>query len=400
MKRLYSVFVSFGVVFSAFAQKPALSFDTVKNLPFISNAQISDDGRYFAYLIDEPTSHTRRLKVLSVDKGWDKEIKDVKGEASFANGSHLVITKRGQDTLCLQNLGNDQQELIPQVKSYIVSKSGAADWLLYQLDNADKQLVVRNLASGKQQSFSTVSGYQLANGDQAAVIQQRLSDSAFALSWVDLAKGTKLRIWQGKSHGRFRFTADGHAIAFFGSTDVPRKNGLWYFNVADDKAHVLFTENNPDDSIQGLNFAYLIGFNDRGDKLFFTLQEIISKDTVGGLASVDIYSYKDPKLQSQQLKELQGRPTEYTYVFDFPGHKTIPIERKNDHLINFITEQQRHDFVLIRSDRGGATNDEWNWNPDALSSIYLVSTVDGTRKCLSKDLPEEASYSYSLSPNH
>jgi dienelactone hydrolase len=401
MKRLYAVSVAFCVALSVVAQKPTLSFDTVNNLPSIRNVQISDDGRYFAYVIDDPVFHTQTLKVRSTDQGWEKEIGDVKGEASFANESHLLITTRGQDTLCLQELGNDRQELIPQVQSFSASKSGAADWLLYRLDNADKQVVVRNLASGKQQSFSGVSGYEFAHGDRAVVLQEQNPDSTSSLRWVDLVTGTNTQIWQGKSHGRLKFSLQGNAVAFFGSTDVRGRNGLWYYKAGDDKAVILLAENNSDDSTQGLNFGYLTGFNDKGDKLSFTFQATIKRQTEGGnLANVDIYSYKDPKLQSQQLKELKGRPLECTYFFNIQSHKFVVIERKNEHLMSPITELQRQDFVLIRKDGGGATYDEWNWNPDALSSVYLVSTADGTRKCLSNDLSEGASYSYRLSPRN
>lgn len=381
-----------------FAQKPVIDTSAYGKLPSVGAAYLSNNGEYFYY-----ESHSKKGYQI-ITKGtcnaWEKEISDVKSQVSFANGGHLLIVKRGQDSLCLQTLGSDQQEFIPHVGSFNVSKSGKAEWLIYQLNSPGNELVLWNLATGKQQSFSNITDYQFCTRDQAVVLRQKVGDSSSSLGWLDLDKGTLVPIWQGKSRGGFKFSSDGKTMAFVGSSDVSGKSALWYYKKGDEKASMLITENSSDGLTQSLNLGYLIGFNNTGDKVFFTVQPIKSNHIPDpNLASVDIYSYKDPKLQSQQLKELQKSPPGYTYAFDLSAHKLIPLEQENEHLISRIEDQQKSDFVLIRKEGGGDVRNEWNWNPVALTSVYLVSLVDGTRKCLRKDQPDPASLSYQLSPN-
>jgi len=379
-------------------EKPVIDTSVYGKLNGVGAAIINNGGEYVYYKNYDKTGY--RVTIKGTHNAWGKEISDVKGQVSFANEDHLLITKRGQDSLCLQTLGSDQQECISHVASFDVSKSGKAEWLMYQLNSPGKELVLRNLANGKQQSFSNITGYQFSTRDRAAILQQQVGDSSSSLGWLDLDKGTIVTIWQGKLHGVFKFSSDGKKMAFTGSSDEPGKSALWYYKADGEKATMLIVENTADGLTQGLTLGSLIGFNNTGDKVFFTLQPIKSDKTPDpNLASVDIYSYKDLKLQSQQLKELQKSPSGYTYVFDLSGRRLIPLEQENEHLIGRIEDQHKQDFVLIRKENGGDV-DEWNWNPAALSSVYLVSMVDGDRKYLCKDQVEPVLRSYQLSPDN
>jgi dienelactone hydrolase len=188
-------------------------------------------------------------------------------------------------------------------------------------------------------------------------------------------------------------------MAFSGSSDVPGKKSVWYYKSGDEKARLLITENSADDLTQGLILAYLRGFNSTGDKLFFTFQPYKSVKIINpNLASVDIFSYKDPKLQSQQLDELK-RDAVYTYVFNLAGHKLIALQKENEHLMIDFRNLGKQDYALLQEDGEGDVDDEWNWNQAALTSVYLVNVTDGTRKCLSKDQPALVSHYYQLSPD-
>jgi dipeptidyl aminopeptidase/acylaminoacyl peptidase len=380
----------------ASAQKPVIDTSVYEKLGGLRASNLNNDGEYVYY-----ESYDKRgcwvVHIKATHDVWTKEITDVKIE-SFANEGHLFIAKVGQDSLCLQTLGSDQQEVIPHVSSFKVSRSGKAEWLMYQLNNPGKELVLRNLATGNQRSFSNVTDYQFSNMDQAVLLQQA-RDSVSSLGWLDLNKDVLTAIWQGKSPGGFKFTSDGKAMAFSGSSDVPGKKSVWYYKSGDEKARLLITENSADDLTQGLILEYLRGFNSTGDKLFFIFQPIKSvKIRNPKLASVDIFSYKDPKLQSQQLQELQSDAV-YTYVFDLAGHKLIALQKENEHLMIDFNNLRKQDYVLLRKDGDGDVDDEWNWNPAALTSVYLVNVTDGTRKCLSKDQPALVSHYYQLSPD-
>jgi dienelactone hydrolase len=379
------------------AQKPVIDTSAYGKLLDISPVYLNNDGKYFYYKSYDKTGY--RVTIKDIHDTWKKEITDVKSIVLFANQGRLLITKCGMDNLCLQTLGSDQQTVIPHVSSFNISKNGKAEWLMYQVNSPGRKLVVQNLTTGDRHFFYNVTDYRVGTGERALLLQQ-VSDSVSSLGWLDLNNDILTLIWQGKPPSDFKFTSDGDSMAFTANSDVSGKNALWYYKTGDDKARMLAFENCSDGLMHNLTLGRLIGFNNTGDKLFFTLQSTKPSNTPDpNLASVDIYGYKDPKLQSEQLKELQ-RNAVYTCVFDFSGHRFIRLEQENEHLLEYFGNWRKHDFVLLQREGGGDVHDEWNWNPAALTSVYLVSTIDGTRKCLCKGMPDVVAKSYELSPNN
>jgi dienelactone hydrolase len=395
------VFVIFSAFFchSSVGQKPLIDTSLCgKWPPRVGIGYLSNNGEYVYY--ESYTIIDRRVTIKGIHNGWKKEIKDISSIVSFAADNHLFISMLLQDSLCLQTLGKDQQEVIPHVCSYKVSQSGNAEWLIYQLNTMNKEFVIRNLLTGKQRSFFHITGYQFSAGDQAVILQQEIDDTTLSLGWLELDNTAFINIWQGKYPDCFKFTSDGKGMAFIGSSDVPGKNALWYYRTGDKMAQMLIAENSSNGPTQGMTIVNLIAFNSNCNKLFINLQPIMARKIPDpNLANVDVYSYKDPKLQSQQLKDIEKKPSGYTYVFDLYGGKLFALEKENEHLIDRIEDQHKQNFVLIRTDNGGDVADEWNWNPAAQTSIYLLSIVDGTRKCLCKGKPFLISRSYQLSPD-
>src|ERR1700678_2305372 len=114
MKRLYGFSVAFGVALSVFVQeprfdtsmfkgqKPAIDTSAYGKFPEIGAASITDNGEYLYYEIQSKDGY--RLSIRGIHNAWDKEIPNVQSQVSFANEGHLLVTKRGPDTLCLQTL--------------------------------------------------------------------------------------------------------------------------------------------------------------------------------------------------------------------------------------------------------------------------------------------------------
>src|ERR1700684_1693295 len=89
------------------AQKPVIDTSLYGKLPGVGPAYLSNNGEYLYY--ESQSKQGYRVSIKGTHNGWEKEISDVKSQVSFANESHLLITKSGQDSLCLQTLGSDQQ---------------------------------------------------------------------------------------------------------------------------------------------------------------------------------------------------------------------------------------------------------------------------------------------------
>jgi hypothetical protein len=104
----YVVVIVYLFVFhSSAAQKPLMDTSAYGKLPGPRSAYLSDNGEYLYYEGDGKKGNLFSIK--GNRNAWVKDISDVNSGASFANGGLLLITKCGQDSLCLQNTDSDGQ---------------------------------------------------------------------------------------------------------------------------------------------------------------------------------------------------------------------------------------------------------------------------------------------------
>src|SRR5581483_6075575 len=96
-------------------------------------------------------------------------------------------------------------------------------------------------------------------------------------------------------------------------------------------------------------------------------------------APVDIWSYRDSKLQSQQLKELN--PKTYLAVLRISDKRLFPLEGLDDHF-----RGSSNTYALVTHIPGDPIYDEWYWNSAVQSSVTLISLADGSRKTIANNL--------------
>jgi acetyl esterase/lipase len=107
------------------------------------------------------------------------------------------------------------------------------------------------------------------------------------------------------------------------------------------------------------------------------------------MVKLDVWSYKDPKLQSEQLHDLNGRRQDRsTAAVRIEDRHIAMLGGAGDdvRLPKFGDENESH--VLV-SHRGEGSAGEWAWNKSSRSSVDLVSTSDGKHVPV---LPEEADW--------
>jgi dipeptidyl aminopeptidase/acylaminoacyl peptidase len=388
----FIVILLFGLIaIPAFAQKPVIDTSIYGKWPMGGGLHsISNDGKYVWYTIG------RKVFIQAIDNNWKRKVADGYTQVFFADNSRLVIYQKGKDTLCLQTLGSNQVKYISNVNTFQISKDGDCNWLACQLHSPAKELLLRNLETGNEQSFTEVTGYQFNSGESAILLEQQNADSTLSLSWVNLASGNVTSIWTGKPADQLTFSPDGNALAFMANTSTDEK-AIWCYKAGEPKAVKLFAEYSTLNN-QNLKIDYLIGYSSAGDKLFFTMKQTITKPKASpNLASVDIYSYKDAKLQSQQLNDLQQNAIDYTYTFTIADHKLVQLTQKGENLLGDFEKSGKKDFILVEKNKGGDIG-EWNWNPASRYAIYLISTSNGSRTLIAKN--ESHPYLYSLSPGN
>jgi dienelactone hydrolase len=394
MKKIISSIYLIFCLGQVFGQKPLIDTSVYGKWPQIGIRDLSPNGAYVYY------NYKRKLTLRTVSGSWKKNI-TTNGEAvvSFADNNRLGVFQLAGDSLCIQTLGSDRRRYIMDVKSFVVPQNGKAEWLLYQTKRGN-QLVIANLGTGKQQTIDPVTNYQIDPTGRCVLLEQSDKDNWVNLIWLDLKTQRLTSIWQGKSVAKRIFTRDGSSMAMIGN-DAQGQKGVWYYHAGDEKARLLLNANSGNFP-KGFKLGVLRSFNQLGDRLFIALIEnIVRLKPDPKLASVDVYSYKDSVIQPEQLSQLSNAHPRiiYTYAFNLNTNKLFPIIEKNETIIreDFDKLSESQNYVLVQKSNG-ASADEGHWNPAGLESLYLVSTLDGSRVCLFKDKFVKALLSYGISP--
>lgn len=386
MKKWLTFLYSFWTL-SIFAQKPALDSNAYDKWQSLNSPTISNNGRYCSYIRQETSGST--LIIQATYGSWKMEIKNGAG-SRFMQDSRFAIVMQEPDSLLVITLGASEPKRIPGIKSFDVPRSGMGEWLACQLNNGNNDLVLYNLRTGQQINFPHIKSYLFNEKGTALVIQMNLEKNrGVALTWVDLSTGSVDTVWMGNSADNFTFGGGDGQLAFIGTEreDTLPKPSIFLFQPGTAAASKLVDGNSA-----LLQYGFLpngiISFNKGENKLFVTMKgKIHLPQNITHPVDVDIYSYLDAKLQSQQLKDLeyQSAPV-FHFVVDVPHHHLIRLEEDGEVIISPLYPQllnvHPQDYVLVRKSGGGDLTNEWRWNMTSRCSISLVSTATGMHKLL------------------
>jgi dipeptidyl aminopeptidase/acylaminoacyl peptidase len=372
----------------AFAQKSAIDTSVYGKWPSLGGKMyLSNNGRYVVYGITNPPLKGYTTVVKATIGNWKKEFINI-DNSRFSEDSKLFIYKHGKDSLCLLAMETGELKYITHVQKWPILMEDNSPWLVYQLDTPKNEIIVYNITTGRQQSFDHIIGCQIISGGSAILLQQQKSDNQISVQWANLFKGDTKVIWQGEIFGDIAFNTDSTKLVLCGRNDSKAKKQLWLYKKGEPKAIELNFDSL--DVEQLSNFK----FDGTGTKLFFSIIRPTNKPKPNtALASVDIYSYKDTKLQSEQLQERQNNA--FTCVYNLHTKQMVRLNGADEEIKSVLDGN----WILIKKGYGGDEWNEWNWNKNALVSIFAVSTIDGSRKCIAKGITPLVADTYSLSPS-
>ncbi|HWK08124.1 MAG TPA: prolyl oligopeptidase family serine peptidase [Puia sp.] len=389
MHKLFLFLIFIGSMFTLPAQNPAIDSSAYDKWPKVDRPAICNNGNYALYTIENQPAGSRTFVVLATYGNWKMEIPDVASyPGCFTQDSRTVVFTKPKDSLGIVTLGTSYIEYISHVSSFKLPKKGNSKWLAYLSNTPAKELVVRDLTTGKQKYFTSVLDYLLNDDGRILLLLTDVKeDSAVtvALQWVDLSDGKVATIWSGIKAVGFTFDITDTQLAFSGTEkkDGLPVHALWYYQDGMDKAVLLANDQSPGvDS--GLKFdqGSIQGFSIDGSRLFLKLKETDLPQPKAGAVKVDIWNYTDARLQSQQLYERA--PRSFTVVINISDHRIIRLEQKDDIVQSLfqLSNEKKDNFILLSNTKGDIN--ECNWNPTAQSFVYLVSTKDGERARLNK----------------
>ncbi len=256
-------------------------------------------------------------------------------------------------------------------------------------------LVVRNLTTAKEKTFSLVSEYLFDEKGTRLLIEttknSKDSNSRALVLLYNLAAERVDTVMRAFNDAKsFIFNEDGTQLAFLAERDSSTKAlqkfyKLWYYKNTQDTATILADKNTI-----GMKLGSTVSengsliFSKDGKKLFFGVAPIQpAKDTTlvdFELARLDIWHYNDDYLQPQQLRQLtQDQKKSYLAVIRPGATELIQLGDEDAENITLVDEGNA-DWVLAQSTKNNRIQTQWEGRPR--SSIYVINTTDGKRKML------------------
>lgn len=331
---------------SCFCQKKTLDTGILNNWPLIKKVAISGDGRYIMYTIRYQLKGSGTLVIQSTHTNQQTTLPGILSSEMIEAKGTIVLFLNKSDSLGIVSLADSTTEYIPHVKTYRLFKQKQIIAYL-----SEKGLVIRNLLTGKQHVFTGAVTYELSDDGNILLLQR-----AGNLERINLLTGNKAIIYNGAKPGNLVQDPCGTQIAFIvGDT-------LWYYQVETGKAVTLING-----QVDGIST-----FSKDGSKLFFTLKENISQYPGPDAVKVDVWSYKDSRLQSQQLVE-ELWPRSFAAVIRLKDHQIIRLEQENE-----VVLIRTDDVAWISHSKGNIEED--HWNSSVKPSYYIMSVNNGERK--------------------
>ena len=424
---------------SLYAQKHAVGEEDYREWKTISNQKISKDGTLITYelkpLIGDGVQYiqqTNPFKLDSFERGSallfpnNTNFVAFKISPGFDTIRKLKLKKVKKpkwpgDSIAIYDLRNNSLEMLPKIHSFKVSEKGNSFAYLQGVETNTKTSWFSRFLKSKKKStkdriLRVYSSYPKLSFEQKKVKEFTLSDDGTQIAYIekiedkDKKKNTERLV--------IKKTANGEIISVF--TPIQRyKLPIWSESM--DKMVYLYssdtTQNNYQTKIHDYTLNSSISFGDtlrslldtnlvssewktpyfsKDEKLlFFGVKERKHKEPEDTLLDdekyhLDIWHYKDQKLQAQQVKELARQKKKYDlYAYDF-ANKTLN-QLSNDTLKLRVGDRHEPNMALAYSNEPYAIESQWTypWKKD----YYLISLNTGAASLIKKGLK----YSGSLS---
>jgi dipeptidyl aminopeptidase/acylaminoacyl peptidase len=369
--------------------------------PTLEKATFSNNGKYVAFILRNEPIGNSTLFVKSTETNWAKQIKFAE-KFSFSNDSQYwgFISN---DTLCVYILGKGRAVMLPNVKkfsfcnykgksylAYIIGVKDSSSFVLLNIPNHTKEILVDNINDfvyiKKSESF-------ILKAVSKGTIKKYDTLSIFKTSNLE-----SFQFWTGPKVDNVVASNSGRNVAIQTSSTLNGKlyRSIWNYNIDSMKLTMLVDERDVAfcDSLQ-INVAYPLKYADNDKYLFLGTKRKDIKRQPPTAVMVDVWGYKDAKLQSQQLKELN--PKNQMASYDLKNKKLVVLESEEEKVLSFnIFEAFNSDYILLRRLLGD--EEEYNWNPAGQQAVYLCCLKDGSKILLQDRINFKYSY-FQLSPN-
>jgi len=453
MKKLsFTLFVFtilLNIILSGQDKKP-LSHEDYDKWKDLSNSNISPSGDWVSYEVNLQDGggylwlyNTGEDSYRSFERGHKARFSATENFMAFrivppkdtvrkAKLAGIKKEKLPKDSLGIYLINQDSLVRIKEIKSFKVPEEGSS-WLAWLLeeekpvkdtaavdtsstteaeepDKEDKKkpkqegntLVVFHPATGEQTSFEHVQEYDFSkNGNLLTFITTKKDsiDSVF-VHYMTYPGIQSQIIYEGPGYAKtIKPDEQGHQLAYLFSADTAKVKiyELFLWNANSNKLIKAV-----DTSSSAMTDGWCVSenskvyFSENGKRLFFgtaTIPEEEPKDTLTDdeKVSVDIWNWKDDRLQPMQLKQLKDdQKRAYESVYHIALGRMVQLA---DEDVMRIRMDKKHNGPYAIGMSYKPYYKEMSWDADSYQDVYLINMDNGQRKLILEKLQSIATLS-------
>ena len=412
------------------AQKKPLDHSVYDEWQSIGYSMLSNNGNWVAYQVKtQESDNTLNLFGITVNKNLDIHRGD---DVKFTSDSKFAIfnikpfykdlkavrikkkkeNEIAKDSIGIVNLTTQKVEKLPNLKSFKVPEKGGSlvAYLLHKEDKKDTtkgkkpepkrdakkdqalDLVLRNLVSGKKETFNNVVDYDFSENGQHLIFSTKpekkdsTDKTQYGVYLVNTTNFAKQLLVNGKGdYKQFSFDENGKQVSFFGTKEnekVKTKTYQFYYSKlpATGKIDSIKVDNVPAGWRVSENKRPQ--FSKTGNKLFLGIApNPIEKDTTlvqEDLAKVDVWHWNEDYIQPMQLKnaEREKKRTYLAYVNPSNPSKLIQLADSSMNQVELINEGDA-DYAIGSSDNNYRVSTQWDTS--GKRDYFLVDVKTGKR---------------------
>lgn len=384
-----------------YAQKQIIDTSTYKNWVTIGEEAITNNGQYIMYIIRNKPIGGNTLVVKSTNSNWGKEILMASNPFFSEDSRYLVFMRNGTDSLIILQLGYSNEKDIKNIKSFKSPKESKR-FLAYSSSVHEGEITLYDLVSNKEVVFSNVIDCQFDDNGKILLLKKEdrsKSSNKQSLIWYNLSIKTEKIIWEGDNIEDCIFDHESKQIVFYVQVKKNKEFDLeiWHYTEDKNQSSVLINSGSIKDyeafTISPENWD--TQFNKGGTKLVFSVQkratENIEQIKNKLAADVDVWTFKDTYLQSEQLSETFNKSANIRLKasIDVLSKKVVLLENDS---INLLLENNTTYFLA-----NGIYYPDSYYNVDRIPHLFLISANDGEKIILASNMYNLSSAN--ISPN-
>lgn len=372
-------FIINGCFFLSAAQKKNIDTSVLNRWPYIYTASLSNNGAYALYAVQNVPYNQNTLTVVSTKGNLKVKFVGIKAQ-EFTEDSKKVVFLNRNDSLCIYNLENEKLICFSKVENYsLISKPDFS----YVVFKSDSTVTVFDLLNNDSKSFNGVMDYRLCGDRYLITVRSTTNVNGHIvteLSYIDMRSLVKKNIFSAPEISELTLDDANTKVAFLVKTDKERS--IWAFNLLDGQLSMLINDSVLSQAYPKKSIVNILstGFSNDGGVLFFEANEVSDLERKHYPVKVDVWSYSDEKLQSQQLYEMRGvslinsYKNSFVYSINTANNKILCLKEKGAD-IQFLDNKEKFAIVF----KQGGDYNERKWNSASYSNLFIISTSDGKK---------------------